>query len=98
MAWVRDCPRPGGTCLYKIRTDKTPPRAQQEGSNHDSGHRLKPIKEKRILDLSLRFRLHLDYLQRVCDPFTTRASGVRSFYDATAIDSQSHSNVIQQAK
>ncbi|KYN15428.1 hypothetical protein ALC57_12477 [Trachymyrmex cornetzi] len=63
---------------------------------------------------------HLDYLQRVCDPFTTRASAVRRscvcasgfpfFVTAfppksrrfllrdAAIDSQSRSNVIQQAK
>lgn len=25
----RDCPRPGGTCLYKIRTDKPSPRLNE---------------------------------------------------------------------
>ncbi|EGI57329.1 hypothetical protein G5I_14800 [Acromyrmex echinatior] len=125
--------------------------------------------ENEFLIFSPRFRPHLDYLQRVCDPFTMRASGVRKrqggrlvkgerktgsreysgegrlqrreeerrrkrgsgfrirkqvgatrprrvcasdfpffvtvfppktrrFYDATAIDSQSRFNVIQQAK
>lgn len=46
----RDCPRPGGTCLYKIRTDKpSHAEAQQEGSLHDSGHRLKPIRESAFI-------------------------------------------------
>jgi len=63
MAWVRDCPRPGGTCLYKIRTDKTPPRAQQEGSNHDSGHRLKPIKESAFITRML--EKTCDFLKKI---------------------------------
>lgn len=44
----RDCPRPGGTCLYKIRTDKASPRLKREGTGIVCDHRLKSDRGKCI--------------------------------------------------